>query len=232
MKVTYRVTKADGSRTTFVAQADTAAACDAMIESVAEEFCYWGWVAELDDTSTKARAASSASIFDVLTGTAGKGGRPAHVVAPGVHVVCPMTPHQVLAHMSPAERDQAIRDFLTVELQDYAGMARPDRNSVQLAAYSALHYQLMDAARESVERDQAQATVNAAAPVAAVKASYRPIGTGGMHIFRGADQAAVIESARASLLKIDPHRSPYMSLPRQDKATGQFVVEIRTHGLD
>lgn len=140
-----------------------------------------------------------------------------------------MQPLQVLAHMSPAERDQAILGFLAIELQDYAGMARPDRDSVQLAAYSALHYQLMDAARESVERDQAQAAVSVAA---AVKASYRPAGNGGMHIFRGADQVAVIERARVSLLKIDPHRSPYMSLPRQDKKTGEFVVEIRSHGLD
>ena len=229
MQVTYRVTKTDGSRTTFVAQADTAAACDAMIESVADEFGYWGWVAEGGDTSTKARAASPASIFDVLTGTAGKGAGPAHVMAPGVPVVCPMTPHQVLAHMSPAQRDQAIRDFLAVESQDYAGMARHDRDSVQLAAYSALHHQLMAAARESAEHDQAQAAVNVAATV---KASYRPAGNGGMHIFRGADQVAVIERARISLLKIDPHRSPYMSLPRQDKKTGEFVVEIRSHGLD
>ncbi|MFJ1260098.1 hypothetical protein [Cupriavidus sp. CuC1] len=232
MQVTYRVTKTDGSRTTFVAQADTAAACDAMIESVADEFGYWGWVAEGGDTSTKARAASPASIFDVLTGTAGKGGGPAHVMAPGVHVVRPMTPHQVLAHMSPAERDTAIRSFLSIELQDCAGMARHDRDSVQLAVYSALHHQLMAAARESAERDQAQAAVNEAARAVAVRISYRSIGTGGMHTFRGRDCAAVVERARASLQAISSYRSPSMSLPRRDEATGEHVVSIRFYGLD
>ncbi|MGO4151386.1 hypothetical protein [Cupriavidus sp. YAF13] len=228
MQVTYRVTKTDGSRTTFIAQADTAAACDAQIESVAEESGFWGWIAE----GAKARAASPASIFDVLTGTAGKGGGPAHVMAPGVHVVCPMTPHQVLAHMSPAERNQAILGFLAIELQDYAGMARLDRDSVQLAAYSALHYQLMDAARGSVERDQAQEAVNSAARAAAVKISYRSIGSGGMHTFRGRDQAAVVERARASLQAISSYCSPSMSLPRRDEATGEHIVSVRFYGLD
>jgi hypothetical protein len=143
-----------------------------------------------------------------------------------------MQPHQVLAHMSPAERDTAIRDFLNIELQDYAGMARPDRDSVQLAAYSALHYQLMDAARESVERDQAQAAVNAAARAVAVKISFRLIGSGGMRTFRGRNEAAVVERARASLKAITHYRSPSMSLPRLDEATGEHVVSIRFYGLD
>lgn len=143
-----------------------------------------------------------------------------------------MQPHQVLAHMSPTERDQAIRDFLAVESQDYAGMARHDRDSMQLAAYSALHHQLMAAARESAEHDQAQAAVNVAARAVAVKISYRSIGTGGMHTFRGRDRAAVVERARASLQAISSYRSPSMSLPRRDESTGEHVVSIRFYGLD
>ncbi|MDW3682968.1 hypothetical protein RA280_14665 [Cupriavidus sp. CV2] len=134
--------------------------------------------------------------------------------------------------MSPTDRDQAIRDFLAVELQGYAGIARPDRDSVQLAAYSALHHQLMAAARESAERDQAQAAVNAAARAVAVKISYRSIGSGGMHTFRGRDQATVVERARASLQAISSYRSPSMSLPRRDDATGEHIVSVRFYGLD
>jgi hypothetical protein len=134
--------------------------------------------------------------------------------------------------MSPAERDQTILGFLAIELQDYARMARDDRNSVQLAAYSALHYQLMNAARESVERDQAQAAVNAAARDMAVKIYFRSIGSGGMRTFRGRDKTAVVERARASLKAISHYRSPSMSLPRLDEATGEHVVSIRFYGLD
>ena len=69
-----------------------------------------------------------------------------------------MSPAQILSHLSPQERTDALARFLQIENFDYSGMTREDHDIVQLGHYTDLHDELVAKARASVEMDQERAT--------------------------------------------------------------------------
>ncbi|MDW3684875.1 hypothetical protein RA280_24605 [Cupriavidus sp. CV2] len=68
-----------------------------------------------------------------------------------------MTPAQILSHLSPQERTDALAKFLQIENFDYAGMPREDHDIVQLGHYTDLHDELVAKARASQELDRDRA---------------------------------------------------------------------------
>lgn len=69
-----------------------------------------------------------------------------------------MTPAEILSHLSPQERTDALAKFLQIENFDYSGMTREDNDIVQLGHYTDLHDELVATARASVEMDRERAT--------------------------------------------------------------------------
>ncbi len=69
-----------------------------------------------------------------------------------------MTPAEILSHMSPQDRADALTKFLQIENFDYSGMTREDHDIVQLGHYTDLHDELVAAARKSQEVDREHAT--------------------------------------------------------------------------
>lgn len=65
-----------------------------------------------------------------------------------------MTPAEILSHLSPQDRADALARFLRIESFDYSGMARDDHDIVQLGHYTDLHDELVAKARESQEMDR------------------------------------------------------------------------------
>ncbi|MDW3683071.1 hypothetical protein RA280_15200 [Cupriavidus sp. CV2] len=68
-----------------------------------------------------------------------------------------MTPAQILSHLSPQERTDALAKFLQIENFDYSGMTREDHDIVQLGHYTELHDELIAKARASLELDRERA---------------------------------------------------------------------------
>lgn len=69
-----------------------------------------------------------------------------------------MTPAEILSHLSPQDRADALAKFLQIEGLDYSGMTREDHDIVQLGHYTDLHDKLVATARGSVEMDRERAT--------------------------------------------------------------------------
>ncbi|MGO4151469.1 hypothetical protein [Cupriavidus sp. YAF13] len=68
-----------------------------------------------------------------------------------------MGPAEILSHLSPQERTDALAKFLQIENFDYSGMTREDHDIVQLGHYTDLHDELVTKARASVEMDRDRA---------------------------------------------------------------------------
>ncbi|KJK22098.1 hypothetical protein UB46_23565 [Burkholderiaceae bacterium 16] len=69
-----------------------------------------------------------------------------------------MTPAEILSHISPQDRTNALAKFLQIECFDYSGMPREDHDIVQLGHYTDLHDELVAMARASIETDRERAT--------------------------------------------------------------------------
>lgn len=68
-----------------------------------------------------------------------------------------MTPAEILSHLSPQDRADALAKFLQIECFDYSGMTREDHDIVQLGHYPDLHDELVAMARASIEMDRERA---------------------------------------------------------------------------
>lgn len=68
-----------------------------------------------------------------------------------------MSPAEILSHLSPQERTDALAKFLQIENFDYSSMTREDHDIVQLGHYTELHDELVAKARASVEIDRERA---------------------------------------------------------------------------
>lgn len=137
-----------------------------------------------------------------------------------------MTPSEIISRFSPTERDEYLKAFLHIDKMSYAGIPRADRDVLQLAHYTDLNDLMVATANTSVENEQA-----IKAP-AIVTVRHRAVGSGGVHTLRCRDQKTLQERAQALKAGIDSYRSPSISAPRVDAATGDHLVEVRYYGLN
>lgn len=122
-----------------------------------------------------------------------------------------MSPQEIISRIPPDARTQALIAFLSI------GDGQPVAQAQQLALYNSLRAELL-----------AQAGVP---PVAYIRESHAPKGSGGVHTLRSRDLTALQERARALFSKIDVQRSPSIGRPRLNPATGEHVVEVKYFGV-
>lgn len=133
-----------------------------------------------------------------------------------------MSPSEIVSRIHPNERTRLLIALVAIDGEDRT-MAPEARQLMQLARYTELRDSIVAKANGSQERDQA-----AAAPI---RQSHRALGSGGIHTLRGSDLSALQERARTLVAKIDRHRSPSISLPRRNTATGEVTLEVRYYGV-
>ncbi|MGT2429281.1 hypothetical protein ACU4HD_12140 [Cupriavidus basilensis] len=64
-----------------------------------------------------------------------------------------MTPAEILSHLSPQERDTALKAFLAVRLMPREQMTREDWDCLRLAHYDEMADEIIGQAQQSAERD-------------------------------------------------------------------------------
>lgn len=137
-----------------------------------------------------------------------------------------MSPAEIVSRISPDERTKALIAFVAIDQMDLLGVEGEETRRLHREAhYTDLRDQLVAKANASQERDQA-----AAAPEV-VSSWHRPSGSGGMYTLRSKDEQALRQRAQVLKASIDAYRSPSISTPRKDAATGDLVVEVRYYGL-
>lgn len=122
-----------------------------------------------------------------------------------------MSPQEIISRIPPDARTQALITFLSI------GEGQPMGQVQQLALYNSLRAELL--------------TQAGVPPVARIRESHQQRGSGGVHILRCPDLNALQARARALFEKIDNQRSPSISRPRLNPATGEHVVEVKYYGV-